>query len=449
MRAVLRARRRNTELGLVLFAAVITGGLYVLASLGNNAEIPADLGPFLALVIGLLLVSHLATRRLAPRADPLLLPIAALLNGIGYVFIARLAEDLGGKSTRLPGAQATWTFLGVGAYTATLFVVKRVRDLDRFRYTLALVGVLLLLSPLVPGIGVTLNGSRIWLRLGPLSIQPGEFAKIALAIFFASYLVDKRELLRTGTYRVGPLLLPEPRHLAPVLVAWGGSLVVLIMQKDLGSSLLFFTVFVVLVWIATERFAYLLIGLLLFAAGAYVSYRTFGHVQTRIENWLDPWQDPRGRGYQAIQAQFAFAGGGITGTGPGSGRPTLIPEVATDYQFAAIGEELGLLGSTAVLVSYLLMAGSGLRVALRAAQPFEKLLATGLTALLSVQAFIIMGGVTRLIPLTGITLPFISYGGSSLLANYVLLALLIRVSDESNEHQEQVTADVSTMVPVT
>lgn len=448
MAAFLRARRRNTELGLVVFAAVITGALYVLASLGTDATIPANLGAFLGLVLALLLVAHLGTRRLAPRADPLLLPIAVLLNGIGYVFIARLAHDLGGRSTRLPGAQATWTFLGVAAYVGTLVVVRRVRQLDRYRYTLALVGVLLLLSPLVPGIGVTLNGSRIWLRLGPLSIQPGEFAKIALAVFFASYLVDKRELLRTGTYRFGPLMLPEPRHLAPVLAAWGGSLVVLIMQKDLGSSLLFFAVFVVLVWIATERFAYLLIGFGLFALGAYVSYKTFGHVQTRIENWLDPWKDPRNRGYQAIQAQFAFASGGITGTGPGSGRPTLIPEVATDYQFAAIGEELGLLGSTAVLVSYLLMAGSGLRVALRAPQPFEKLLATGLTALLSVQAFIIMGGVTRLIPLTGITLPFVSYGGSSLLANYVLLALLIRVSDESNEHQEKVTADVSTMVPV-
>ncbi|CAB4739928.1 MAG: FtsW/RodA/SpoVE family cell cycle protein [Actinobacteria bacterium] len=443
------AGRRNTELGLVLFAAVITGALYVLASLGSNATIPANLGPFLGMVVVLLIVAHVATRRLAPRADPLLLPIAALLNGIGYVFIARLSEDLGAGSKRLPGLQATWTLFGVTAYVATLLIVRHVRDLDRYRYTLALIGVLLLLSPLAPGIGVSVNGSRIWLRVAGFSIQPGEFAKIALAIFFASYLVDKRELLRTGTYKFGPLMLPEPKHLAPVLVAWGGSLVVLILEKDLGSSLLFFAVFVVLVWIATERFAYLLIGGLLFGLGAYISYKSFGHVQTRVENWLDPWKDARGRGYQAIQAQFAFASGGLTGAGPGSGRPTLIPEVATDYQFAAIGEELGLLGSAAVLVSYLLMAGSGLRVAMRAAQPFEKLLATGLTALLSIQAFIIMGGVTRLIPLTGITLPFISYGGSSLLANYILLALLMRVSDETNLHQENVTADVSTMVPVT
>ena len=443
------AGRRNTELGLVLFAAVITGALYVLASLGSNATIPANLGPFLGMVVVLLIVAHVATRRLAPRADPLLLPIAVLLNGIGYVFIARLSEDLGAGSKRLPGLQATWTLFGVTAYVATLVIVRHVRDLDRYRYTLALIGVLLLLSPLVPGIGVSVNGSRIWLRVAGFSIQPGEFAKIALAIFFASYLVDKRELLRTGTYKFGPLMLPEPKHLAPVLVAWGGSLVVLILEKDLGSSLLFFAVFVVLVWIATERFAYLLIGGLLFGLGAYISYKSFGHVQTRVENWLDPWKDARGRGYQAIQAQFAFASGGLTGAGPGSGRPTLIPEVATDYQFAAIGEELGLLGSAAVLVSYLLMAGSGLRVAMRAAQPFEKLLAAGLTALLSIQAFIIMGGVTRLIPLTGITLPFISYGGSSLLANYILLALLMRVSDETNLHQENVTADVSTMVPVT
>jgi cell division protein FtsW (lipid II flippase) len=400
-------------------------------------------------VLGLLLAAHLATRRLAPRADPLLLPIAALLNGVGYVFIVRLSDDLGPGSKRLPGLQATWTMLGVVAFVVTLIVVRRVRELDRYRYTLALIGVALLLSPLVPGLGASVNGSRIWLRFAGFSIQPGEFAKIALAVFFASYLVDKRELLRSATYRLGPLPLPEPRHLAPVLAAWGASLVILVLEKDLGSSLLFFTVFVVLVWIATERVAYLLVGAALFALGAYISYRTFGHVQTRIENWLDPWQDPRGRGYQAIQAQFAFAGGGLTGAGPGSGRPTLIPEVVTDYQFAAIGEELGLLGSSAIVVSYLLLAGSGLRVARRAAQPFEKLLATGLTALLSVQAFIIMGGVTRLIPLTGITLPFISYGGSSLLANYVLLALLMRVSDETARHEETVSADVATMVPVT
>jgi peptidoglycan glycosyltransferase len=395
---------------------------------------PANLGPFLGVVLMLMLVAHIATRRLARDADALLLPIALLLNGIGYVFIVRLADDID-DAKALPGLQANWTFLGVAAFIGTLLVVRRVRDLDRYRYTLLLIGVLLLLAPLIPVVGRTYNGSRIWIRFGPVSFQPGEFAKIALAIFFASYLVEKRELLRTGTYKLGPFRLPEPKYLAPVLIAWGISLLVLIRQKDLGSSLLFFALFMAMMWIATGRVAYPLVGALLFGVGAYISYRTFGHVQTRVQNWLDPWADPLDDGFQSIQAMFAFAGGGLAGAGPGLGRPTLIPEVETDFIFAAIGEELGLLGSTAILVSYLLFVGSGFRVALRAQQPFDKLLAAGLTTLIGVQAFIIIGGVVRVVPLTGITLPFVSYGGSSLLANYVLLALLVRISDETGRQE--------------
>jgi cell division protein FtsW (lipid II flippase) len=432
---VIGAARRNTELGLVVFAALITAALYSLASLGNNASIPADIGPFLVAVLGLMIAAHVATRRLARQADALLLPIAVLLNGVGYVFIVRLADDIP-NARALPGLQANWTMFGVVAYVATLLIVRRIRDLDRYRYTLMVVGVALLLMPLLPLIGREINGSRIWVRLGPVSLQPGEFAKIALAVFFAAYLVEKRELLRTGTYRFGPFRLPEPKHLAPVLLAWGVSLVVLILQTDLGSSLLFFALFVVMLWITTDRPAYIVIGALLFVVGAYISYRQFGHVQTRVQNWFNPWDDPRGGGYQAIQAQFALAGGGITGAGPGLGRPTLIPAVHTDFIFAAIGEELGLLGSTAILVAFLLLVGSGLRIATRARQPFEKLLATGLTALIGIQAFIIIGGVIRVVPLTGITLPFVSYGGSSLISNYVLLALLIRISHETGEHEE-------------
>ena len=443
--------RRNTELGLVILAAMITSGLYALASLGSNASMPANLGPFLGVVLALMLAAHIATRRLARDADALLLPIALLLNGIGYAFIVRLADDID-DAKALPGLQANWTFLGVAAYVVTLVLVRRVRDLDRYRYTVLFVGVALLLSPLIPGIGRTINGSRIWISLGPVSFQPGEFAKIVLAVFFASYLVEKRELLRTGTYELGPLRLPEPKYLAPILLAWGVSLLVLIQQKDLGSSLLFFALFIAMLWIATGRIAYPLLGLALFAVGAYVSFRQFGHVQQRVDTWLDPWADPQGSGYQLIQSMFAFASGGLTGAGPGLGRPTVIPEVETDFIFAAIGEELGLLGATAVLVSYLLFVGSGLRVAIRAEQPFVKLLAAGLTTLIAIQAFIIMGGVTRVVPLTGITLPFVSYGGSSLLANYVLLALLVRVSDESARHElaeAEATAGVADAAAVT
>ena len=416
--------RRNTELGLVLLGAIITGGLYTLASLGTTASLPADVGPFLGVVLALLAGAHVATRRLAPAGDGVLLPIAGLLNGLGYVWIARLDPDLA-------ALQATWTAVGIAAFVATLALVKRARDLERYRYTFMLAGVALLLMPLLPVIGKTVNGARIWVGLGPLSFQPGEFAKIILAVFFASYLVDKRELLGMAASRFGPLTLPELRHFGPVLLAWGASLVVMTAQRDLGSSLLFFTLFLVMLWVATERASYLVVGGLLFAGGAFVAWRAFDHVQDRIAIWLDPWSDVTDQGFQVVQATFALAWGGVAGTGPGLGSPDRIPLVETDFIFAAIGEELGLLGSTALLVAFMLMVGTGLRIAIRAQAPFNKLLAAGLTTILGVQSFIIIGGVIRVVPLTGITLPFVSYGGSSLIANYVLLALLIRISNDN------------------
>ncbi|MCU1378858.1 MAG: putative FtsW/RodA/SpoVE family cell cycle protein [Acidimicrobiales bacterium] len=413
--------RRNTELGLIVLGAVITAGLYVLASIGRTASLPANIIPFLLIVLALLAAGHLAMRRLAPGADGVLLPIAGLLNGIGYVMIARLDQ-------RLAGLQATWTLIGVAAFIGTLIVVRRVRDLERYRYTFMLLGVGLLLLPLLPGIGRNINGARIWVSLGPLNFQPGEFAKIALAIFFASYLVEKREVLGIAARRVGPLALPEIRHFGPVLLAWAASLLVMVAEKDLGSSLLFFALFITLLWVATERASYLAVGLVMFSAGAVIAWRVFAHVQERVDIWLHPFADPSGSGYQVVQATFALAWGGIAGTGLGLGNPGRIPAAATDFIFAAIGEELGLLGSAAIVVAFLLMVGAGLRIALRADSPFETLLATGLTTILGVQAFIIMGGVIRLVPLTGITLPFVSYGGSSLVANYILLALLLRIS---------------------
>lgn len=416
-------RRRNTELFLVVFAVGITMLAYVLASLGRFASIPANVGPFLALVLGLVVVAHLATRVLAPQADQLLLPLAGLLNGIGYVFIARLDNDLA-------ALQATWTFLGVAAYIGTLLVIRRSRLLEAYRYTFLFAGVALLLLPLAPVIGQSINGSRIWVSIGPINFQPGEFAKIALAIFFAGYLKNTRELLSLTTFKVGPLSLPEPRHLAPLLAAWGVSLLVMVAEKDLGSSLLFFLLFLVVVWVATERLTYLVTGMALFLGGAVVAWRIFGHVQVRVDAWLDPWQDPRGGGFQVIEAAFGIASGGLTGAGPGLGDPGRVPIAESDFIFATISEELGLLGGTAILITYILMIGSGLRIALRADEPFAKLLAVGLTTLLGFQAFIIIGGVIRLLPLTGVTLPFVSYGGSSLLSNYVLLAILMRISND-------------------
>ena len=432
---MLRAVRRNTELGLIVLGTLVTVGAYLLASLAEDARIPANIGPFLAIVLGLQVAAHLAIRRLAPDADGTLVPIAGLLNGLGYVFIVRL-DEAKADPKGLAGLQSGWVAVGIVAFVATLLLVRRMRDLERYRWTIGTLGLALLLLPLVPGIGREYFGARIWVSIGPINFQPGEFAKILLDLFFASYLVEKRELLAVSSRRLGPIPLPDPKHLGPVLLAWGASLIVMISQKDLGSSLLFFALFVALLWVATERATYLVIGLLLFAGGAVFAHSQFEHVQDRVDIWLDPWADPKGDGFQIVESQFAFSAGGVTGTGLNLGSPTRIPLSETDFIFAAIGEELGLVGASAVLLAYLLMIGAGLRIALRTEVAFERLLATGLTVLLGVQSFIIIAGVIRVLPLTGVTLPFVSYGGSSLIANYVLLALLLRISDDTTARAE-------------
>ncbi len=416
------AARRSTELGLVVMAGCITGAAYTLASLGKNATIPPIIIPFLGVMLGLLLVAAIATRLFARGADPTLLPLVALLHGLGYVMITRLDD-------RLAGLQTTWTFIAISAYVATLFVVQRTNDLARYTWTFFVIGAGLLLLPLVPGIGRTFGGARIWVSIGPINFQPGEFAKIALALFFAGYLAERRELIAANSWKVGPLRLPEPRHLLPIALSWAFSVVVMVGLKDLGASLLFFALFVVMVWVATERTSFLVIGTVLFAGAAYVAWRIFDNVQTRVAIWHNPWPQYEGRGYQVIQSMFALANGGVGGTGLGLGSPNKIPEVKNDFIFAALGEELGLFGATAILIAYVLIIGAGMRIAVRADRAFDKILATGLTTIIGLQAFIIIGGVIRVVPLTGITLPFVSYGGSSLLANYILVALLMRISD--------------------
>ncbi|MEN9505078.1 MAG: hypothetical protein RI958_1004 [Actinomycetota bacterium] len=418
------AARRSTELGLVVMAGVITAAAYTLASLGKNAEIPPIIVPFLVALLALLLVASIATRILARGADATLLPLVALLHGLGYVVITRLDD-------RLAGLQTTWTFIAIAAYIATLLVVQRASDLARYTWTFFVLGAVLLLLPLVPGVGRTFGGARIWVSIGPVNFQPGEFAKLALALFFAGYLADRRELIATNTWKLGPMRLPEPRHLLPILLAWAFSVVVMVGLRDLGASLLFFALFVVMVWVATERTSFLVIGTVLFAAAAYTAWTLFANVQDRVAIWLNPWPQYQGKGYQVIQAMFSLANGGVDGTGLGIGNPNKIPEVKNDFIFAAIGEELGMFGATGVLIAYVLMIGAGLRTAIRAERPFEKILATGLTTIVGLQAFIIIGGVIRVVPLTGITLPFVSYGGSSLLANYIILALLVRISDSA------------------
>jgi len=427
------AGRRTTELGLLVLGTMFVVGAYALASVPEDSDIPATVGPFLALAIGLPLVAHVAVRRLAPQADGMLLPLASLLNGLGYVFIVRL-DEAKGEPDGLAGLQSLWMVVGIGAFVATLLFLRDIRTLERYRYTAGFVGLVLLLLPLLPVVGQTINGSRIWVSFGPINFQPGEFAKLALAIFFAGYLVEKRELLAINR-AFGPFALPDPKHLGPILVAWAVALVVMIAEKDLGSSLLFFTLFLVLIWVATERASYLVVGITLFLGGGYLAFSSFSHVQERFDGWLNPWDSEKG--YQVIQAAFAFADGGVLGAGLNLGSPLNIPVVESDMIFAAIGEELGLVGATAVLIAFLLMIGAGLRIAQQTSNGFERLFATGLTTLLGFQAFIIMAGVVRLLPLTGVTLPFISYGGSSLLANWVLLALLLRVSNDASERDAE------------
>lgn len=416
-----RPPRAKTGFGLLLIAMIVTVGAYAAVGLGKHGKVPPSLGLYGSIIVGADLVAWMMARRVARRADPVLFPAAALLAGVGFAVIWRLRPELATN-------QSTWLLVGVVGFVLTLLLVRDHRILEAYTYTIGLAGVALLLLPIVPGLGEMINGARLWVRIGPLSFQPSEFAKVLIVVFLASYLSSKQELLAAGTGRLG---LPRVKDLGPLLLAWGASLAVLFLEKDLGASLLYFGVFVVMVWVASGRPGYLLVGLGLFAIGAYVGYLAFSHVQLRVDYWLHALEPSKvyKLGYgQIAQGQFALASGGLVGTGLGQGSPTLIPYAATDFIFASIGEELGLLGTSAVLLIYLAIIGRGLRIAMERVDGFGKLLAAGLTATIAVQTFVIVGGVTRLIPLTGITLPFVSYGGSSLVSNLVILALLIRVS---------------------
>jgi cell division protein FtsW (lipid II flippase) len=417
--------RRRIELGLLILAVGLTVGAHVLSSLAKTASVPANIRVFLGFIVGLLAFGHIALRRVAKHADATLFALAAVLNGIGYVMIARLRPNYADK-------QAMWTAVGVLAFVATLVAARNIRKLEYLRYTFLIGGIFLLLTPLIPGVGYARNGSRIWAHIGPITFQPGEIAKVVLCIFFASYLQEKRELLAIAGRKVFGITLPEAKHIGPVALAWLMSIGIMVLQKDLGSSLLFFALFVSMLWVATGRGSYVLLTAMMFLGGAAVAYNIFSHVQTRVSTWINPWPVASGKGYQIIQSVYAFGSGGITGTGLNRGVPTRIPAAHNDFILAAIGEELGLFGTSAVIIIFFLMVGSGLKIALRSDHPFEKLLAIGLTTILSVQTFIIAGGVTRLVPLTGVTLPFVSYGGSSLVVNFVVVALLLRLSHDAN-----------------
>ncbi len=429
--------RRGVELLLTVFAVLIAVLAYAAVGLAVDGQLPSGTLGYGAGLGTLFLLAHLVVRRVAPYADPLLLPCVALLNGLGLVVIRRLdfaaVADATQRGRDLPTAEAprqlVWTAVGVAAFAAVLFVVRDHTRLQRYTYTAAALGLVLLLLPALPVLGQTINGARLWIRLGPFTVQPSELAKLLLILFFAGYFVAKRDVLSLASRRVLGLDLPRGRDLGPVLLAWAASLAVLIRGKDLGSSLLFFAIFVVMLYIATERTSWVVIGVGLFAGGAYVAYLLFAHVQRRVDTWLDPFADPEKSGYQLVQSLFGFGTGGLTGTGLGEGRPGTVPFASTDFIMAAIGEELGLVGVMAVLLLFALIVERGLRTALSCRDSFGKLLAAGLSFALGLQVFVIVGGVTGLIPLTGVTLPWLSYGGSSIVANWALVAVLLRISD--------------------
>ena len=429
---------RTIELLLLVFSVVLVTGALVLVEANQEQELtPTLIYVGLAYLVALTL-AHLAVRRFAPYADPLILPSVGLLNGLGLVMIHRLdladqdrAALLGQEMPdSLVFRQILWTGLGIALFIAVLFWVSDHRTLARYGYTAGFIGLVLLALPgVLPSSISEVNGAKLWIRIGGAGIQPGEFAKILLIIFFSAFLVQKRDLFSTAGRRFLGMELPRARDLAPLLVAWGLSVVILVFERDLGSSLLIFGMALVLLYAATERVSWMVIGLLIFAAGATVAYQLFGHVQIRVQVWLDPFSDYENRGYQIAQALFGLGTGGVGGTGLGAGRPDLVPFAESDFIFSSLGEELGLIGLAAILVIYLVLITRGLRSALAVRDSFGKLLATGLAFSVALQIFVVIGGVTKLIPLTGLTLPFLSYGGSSLLANYALVALLLRISN--------------------
>jgi cell division protein FtsW (lipid II flippase) len=423
--------RRGTELWLLLLAVGVAMLAYGLVGVGVDGTWSPRVLAYGGGLAGLALVVHLVLRWRAPYADPVLLPAAVALNGLGLAMIHRL--DLATGSAQAP-RQLLWSAIGVVAATVLVVVLRDHRLLRRYTYVAMVASLVLLLLPLLPVLGRTINGARIWIGVGPLSFQPGEIAKITLAVFFAGYLVTARDTLSLAGPRVLGLQLPRGRDLGPILVAWAGSVGILVLQRDLGTSLLFFGLFVAVLYLATERTSWIAIGLLLFAAGAYTAFRLFGHVQQRVDGWLDPfaaevYDRQFGGSYQLVQGLFGLANGGLTGTGLGRGRPDIVPFANSDFILASIGEELGLVGLVAVLMLYLVVVERGLRTAIGVRDGFGKLLAGGLAFTVALQCFVVAGGVLRVIPLTGLTMPFLAAGGSSLLTNWLVVALLLRISD--------------------
>ncbi len=429
--------RRNLELLLLCVAAPIVIVLFAMMVIAGGQALSFNT---LGVPIGIFaafLLAHVAIRKLAPNADPALLPITFALSGIGIAFVTRLAPNAAPR-------QLIWMFAGVAMLILVLVLVRNIDRLASYKYTLMIAGVLLLLAPMLPVIGEEINGSRLWLNLGGFSFQPGEIAKICIVLFLAAYLAQNREMLSVFTWKVGPFNLPSLPTLIPLLAMWALAFLIVVLEKDLGSALVLFLVFLVMLYVATGKKFYVIVGVILAGIAAVLLYFMFSHVQTRVEVWLDPFADAQNKGYQIVQSIFSLADGGLFGVGIGRGMSDVIPYVESDFIFSAIGEETGLLGASGVLLLYLCFAIRGILTAARAKSDVSSFTAVGVTSIVILQAFIIVGGVTRLIPLTGITLPFISQGGSSLLAGFIIVALLLRVGDEATGIGKEMSAATQT-----
>ncbi len=416
---------------MILALLITTLGFATLIFAQGVTSPPLIYGAYYA---GTLFVLYLGVRLMLPHSDVLLLPLVTLLTGLGLVMIFRLTYNVEDKQG-LAITQAVWILIGSGTMFLLVLFFRNYHRLFDYKYLLAAVAVLLIASTFTP-LGYEVNGARLWVSLGPVGFQPSEFARIALIIFFAGYLAETRDLLAATSRTILGVQIPALKYFGPVALVWAASLGLLVFEKDLGSSLLFFAVPLLMLYAATGRIAYILLGTVLFTVGSFLAFLLFDHVKVRVRAWLDPWAYPDTDGFQILQSVFNIADGGLLGTGLGAGFAQTIPEVETDFVFSAVASELGLLGATAVLLAFLVFVYRGTKIALLAEDDASKLLAFGLTAMFAIQTLVIVGGVTKAIPLTGITLPFVSYGGSSVVGNFILTGLLLLISERAGRREE-------------
>lgn len=426
--------KRFLEIVLMILALAIGIGGYVLTSINRTGQLPGNLLQHIAVLLLLALVAELGMHVLAPFADPVILPIAVALSGLGLAMIYRLdmSYELLGQAT-VGMRQLMFVGIAIAAAALTLVLLRDHRILRRYTYTFGVISLILLLLPMIPGLGQETFGARVWIRIGPMSFQPGELVKITLALFFAGYLVTNRDNLAIGGRKILGIRLPRARDLGPILVVWMIGVAILVLQRDLGTSLLFFSLFVAMLYVATNRVSWLIIGFIMFVPAVLVTIRAFPHVANRFTVWLDALDndvyEKIGGSYQLVQSLFGQASGGLMGTGWGRGYPQLVPLANSDFILSSLAEELGMTGLAAILLLYLVLIERGLRAAISVRDGFGKLLATGLSFSLAIQLFVVLGGITRLIPLTGLTAPFLAAGGSSMVSSWLTVALLIRVSD--------------------